>query len=71
MSEVPGETPVTTPVAEPIVATAVLPLIHVPPAVVSLSVTVVPAQRKDVPKIAEGGANRNTSLPAVVALSPE
>jgi hypothetical protein len=41
---VPPATPYTIPVAEPTVATLVVPDDHVPPAVVSLNVVVVPAQ---------------------------
>jgi len=49
--EVPGVTPVTTP-ADVIVATPGVPLVHVPPADVSASVVVDPAQTVVVPVIA-------------------
>ena len=54
MEAVPADTPVTTPDAEPTVATPVLPEVHVPPAVASLSVVVSPAQTTAVPVIADG-----------------
>ena len=44
MSAVPDDTPVTTPVAPTTVATLVVPLVHVPPVVPSVSVIVEPAQ---------------------------
>lgn len=51
----PDETPVMMPVAEPAVAMAVLLLLHVPPAVASLSVMVPPlAQSVDGPVMAAG-----------------
>ena len=45
---------VTMPVSEPTVATAVLLLLHVPPAVVSVNVVVDPAQTLVDPEIAAG-----------------
>ena len=53
MIAVPPDIPVTTPVAEPAVA-LVLPLLHVPPTVASIKVTVDPAHIADTPVIAEG-----------------
>jgi hypothetical protein len=45
MVDVPAAMPVTTPEVEPTVATAVLALLHVPPATESVSVMVDPEQR--------------------------
>ena len=42
MVAVPGDTPDTIPVNEPIVATAVLPLAHLPPGVASVKVDGIP-----------------------------
>ena len=54
MVVVPGETPVNIPVAGSIVATPVVPLIHVPPAVPSVNV-IVPAAQTDVgPDMTDG-----------------
>jgi hypothetical protein len=53
MTEVPTDTPVTSP-EELIVATAGVELLHVPPAVTSLSVVVDPWQTEEVPAIAAG-----------------
>jgi hypothetical protein len=53
MTEVPVETPVTIPPAS-IVATPVVPLLHVPPGVRSLKVVVEPAQTMVAPVIASG-----------------
>ncbi len=44
IATVPVATPVNIPVAEPIVAMAGLPLVHMPPAVASVSVIEAPAQ---------------------------
>ena len=52
--DVPPVTPVTTPVDELTVATAVVPLLQVPPLVASLSVVVAPAHATAVPVIANG-----------------
>ena len=55
MVAVPGpEIPLTIPVDAPIVATAVLLLLHVPPATVLLSVILDPTHTADVPVIAAG-----------------
>jgi hypothetical protein len=54
MLAVPLSTPVTTPVEDPIVAIEVLPLFHVPPDGVVVSVVVSPAQTVAVPEIAAG-----------------
>ena len=53
MVALPAATPVTTPV-EPTVATAVLPLLHVPPPVELLKGVVNPAQTTAVPVIEDG-----------------
>ena len=53
ISDVPDNTPVTTPVPA-IVATVVVPLVHVPPVVPSVKVIVVPAQNEDEAGIADG-----------------
>lgn len=47
----PPDTDVTTPDDGPMVATPVLPLLHVPPAVALLSVVVLPLHRVSVPVI--------------------
>ena len=59
---VPKDMPVTTPLANPTVATAGLPLVHVPPADVLLSVVVAPKQTNGVPEI---GATVTTETVAV------
>lgn len=56
MVAVPAVTPVTIPVPEPAVATPVLPLVHVPPAVVPISVVDEPAHMLIVPVIGPGTA---------------
>ena len=53
MSDVPAETPDTTP-DELTVATAVVPLVHVPPADVSLSVVTPGEHTANVPVIGPG-----------------
>lgn len=50
----PADAPVTTPVVLPTVATAVLPLTHVPAPEASDSVVVVPVHKAVLPLIAEG-----------------
>jgi hypothetical protein len=50
--DVPPATPPTTPDEEPTVATVVVVLLHVPPAVALLSVIVDPWQTTGVPNIA-------------------
>lgn len=52
--EVPGPTPTATPVVEPIVATDVVPLLHVPPTVEVLNVVDAPWQILVVPVMAAG-----------------
>jgi hypothetical protein len=52
--DVPPETPVTVPDDEPMVATLVVPLVHVPPGEMSVSVVDVPAQIEARPVIAPG-----------------
>ena len=54
MFEVPAATAATTPEALPIVATDVVPLLHVPPEVVLLNVVLPPTQADNTPVIAEG-----------------
>jgi hypothetical protein len=51
---VPAFTPVSTPVVAWMVAIALLLLLHVPPAVASLSMVVAPLQIDVVPVIASG-----------------
>ena len=53
ISDVPDNRPVTTPVPA-IVATVVVPLVHVPPVVPSVRVIVVTAQNEDEAGIADG-----------------
>lgn len=65
--EVPALTPVTMPVVEPMVATPVLPLVHMPPPVASVTVVVAPMHALNVPPIAAGLAFTVTT---VVALQP-
>lgn len=62
MSEVPTATPVSTPVEEIIVATDVLPLIHVPPAVASLSVMAEPMHTPGPPVMAAGSGLTVTAV---------
>ena len=64
MIDVPADTPVTTPELL-IVATLVLPLVHVPPAVASASVVVVPEHSVVVPVT---GATTGTTSSVMVAL---
>lgn len=54
MVAVPELTPVAMPVDEPILAIAVLLLLHVPPAVASLSVVLNPTHRLLLPVMAAG-----------------
>ncbi len=54
MLEVPPLTPFSKPVAKPIVATEVVPLVHVPPGDVLLSVVDVPAHTVSNPLMAAG-----------------
>ena len=62
MLAVPPLTPLTKPVADT-VATLVLLLLHVPPEVASVNLTVVPAQIDPVPLIpATDGGGRNDSV---------
>ena len=60
--DVPGATPVTMPVALPIVATPVLPELHVPLPVVQFNVTVAPTHNVAVPVMAAGEARTVTVL---------
>lgn len=61
ITAVPAATPVTTPVEMPTVATPVLPLVHMPPPVVLVSVVAPPTQARAVPLIEAG-------LPLIVAI---
>jgi hypothetical protein len=54
MFDVPVVIPVTIPVLAPIVATPGVPLVHVPPVAVLVSVDVPPAQILSVPAITSG-----------------
>ena len=56
MMVVPDATPVTAPVEEPMVATPGVPLVHVPPVGVLLSVVVAPMQAPVVPEMVPGKA---------------
>lgn len=49
MVVLPAATPVTTPVLASIVATAVVPLLQVPPAILLLSIMVEPTQTEEAP----------------------
>jgi hypothetical protein len=61
MMDVPARPPVTTPVVPSIVATSVLPLVHVPPDDVLESVVVLPLHASVVPVIEAGvGLTVNT-----------
>jgi hypothetical protein len=61
MTAVPALTPLTTPVDEPTVATAVAPLVQVPPDGEELSVVVEPVQTDAVPVIADGAVETVTA----------
>lgn len=67
MVDVPALTPVAMPLVEPIVATPVLPLLHVPPGTLLLSVVVAPWHTEVVPPMAEGAA---FTVNTVVAIQP-
>jgi hypothetical protein len=67
MTEVPAATPHAVPVELPMVATAVLLLLHVPPAVASLRVVQVPAHMVVVPMIAAGNG---LTVATIVAVQP-
>ena len=62
--ELPADTPVNVPLVEPIVATAMLPLVHVPPKGVALNVVVDPAHTTAVPVIGPGVVFTVTSFVA-------
>jgi len=51
---VPAATPVAEPLPEPTVTTDVVPLLHTPPDVVLLKLTVDPAHMDEDPRIADG-----------------
>jgi hypothetical protein len=70
MIVVPAATPVTTPVPEPTVATVVVPLLHLPPKVVSLNVVVNPTQTCDVPVMGPGPAKIVTLIAALGLSQP-
>jgi hypothetical protein len=67
MRVVPGVIPVTTPVNEPIVATAVVPLVHVPPPVLLVNVIVEPGHTVPGPTI---GPAADITLTVVVTRQP-
>ena len=54
MSAVPAATPVTAPLAEVTVATAALPVVHVPPVTVLMNSVAAPAHTSGVPVMAGG-----------------
>lgn len=54
MFELPDDIPVTIPVDEPTVATAVVPLLQVPPMLLLLRVVALPAHNVAVPVLAAG-----------------
>ena len=56
MVAVPADTPVTTPVVMPTVAVERELLVHVPPAIISVSVIVEPTQTSLLPIMAGGNA---------------
>lgn len=62
---VPADIPVATPVPMPIVPTAVVPLLHVPPANGWVSVVVSPSQTDNVPLIDTGAGVTVSTLVAV------
>lgn len=61
--DVPVATPVTTPEARPTVATDTVLLLHVPPAVASVSVVVFPMHIDNVPSIGEVGFTVMVTVP--------
>ena len=64
MVDVPDDTAVTIPVEELMIATPVLPLVHVPPPA-SLKVVVKPAQTVAVPVMADGNGFTVTTIVAI------
>ena len=58
----PGDKPLTVPVTGSIVATEVLPLLHDPPVVRSVSKVVPPAHSDSVPAIAAGAVITDTAV---------
>ena len=56
IAEVPEETAATTPDELPTVATEVVPLVHVPPDVLLVSIALPPVHAERVPPIAAGTA---------------
>jgi hypothetical protein len=67
MTEVPAATPHAVPAELPMVATDVLLLLHVPPAVASLRVVQVPAHMVVVPMIAAGNG---LTVATIVVVQP-
>lgn len=65
MVTAPAATPVTTPVAELTVALAVLLLLHVPPAVASVSVVLIPVHNVEAPEMAAAAVRSVTTLVTV------
>jgi hypothetical protein len=71
MKATPVVTPVTTPVVGSTVATAALPLFHVPPVVASASDVTEPGHTIVVPDIAGGtGFTVITAFPVIVSVQP-
>ena len=66
----PGEIPVAMPDDEHIVATAVLPLVQVPPVVVLDNVNVDPTHIAPLPLIAPGGVFKTSCTGDVAAEEP-
>ena len=66
----PLDTPVTTPVALPMLATAELPLVHVPPLTVLLNVADEPGQTDVVPLIVPAVAAVLTVTMVVAVADP-
>ena len=59
---VPADTPVSTPDELPIVATDSVPLVHVPPVIVSVNVIDIPTHIDGVPAINDGGGLTVTTM---------
>ena len=70
MIDVPPDTPVTNPTALT-VATEVLPLLHVPPAVASVKEVLVPEQNSPVPVIPVTVGNGVTVIVCVAVAVPQ
>ena len=66
----PVDTPVTKPVADPTTATAVLPLTHVPPAALLVSVVLTPVHKLSAPEVMPGAGFTDTTDVAVLLQAP-